>query len=186
MFAKDAPPQEGPVTVDNGERLSPEVEHLGECHSVDVFLAAPLASSAGTEMPLERTWFTLNWLSDFFKDLTEETSTVNLHEQTIEALDSHPSARNTRIQVSDEDISCFHNRIAQLEHQLLPADFTLPSKNKVNRYLTAFFGYFIPHAPIIHPQCFEFQTFSGTSDPGQSKRSSRVVIHSIRWSALCE
>ena len=151
-----------------------EVEHSAEYHIAEVSDVLPTpgfasidSNVADTEMPLERTWFTFNWFSEFFKDLTEEASSANLHEHKIETLDSPSVARNIRIQVSEEDISCFHNRIAQLEsaQQSLPTDFTLPSRTKINRYLTAFFGYFVPHAPIIHIQCFEFQTFSSIPYP---------------------
>lgn len=120
------------------------------------------ASMDSSEMPLERTWFAFNWFSDFFKDLTEAATSENLIARKVPPIDDIYSFKGNQCKpISSDDVLTLHTRIFQFDRSSrLPIDFSLPSENKLSRYLCGYFGYYSPHTPIVHNQTFDFSTFS--------------------------
>src|SRR5579862_2752090 len=160
--------------------------------SAEPGLATLPSSIEQTEMPVERTWFAFNWFSDFFKDLTEPASSENLHIRKVQTLDSptlspleegRDETRPWR-PILTKHVSSLYERIMQLKRsKQLPADFILPSRNKVSRYLSAFFGYFNPHIPLVHTQSFDFTNYSRMTT--LNALMQRQLYYQFSHSELC-
>lgn len=158
-----------PVEQHSASTVSPDGLHFAEPNVTSA--SAPSIDSIPFEssniapskqivdpMPFERTWFAFDWFSDFFKNITEAASSENLLSRNPHSTDG---PTNSCKPVTDDDISALNIRIRSLtKSNLLPQDFHLPSKQQMNRYLSAYFGYFSSHTPVVHVQSFDFSTFS--------------------------
>jgi hypothetical protein len=181
-----------PSAKTGGKPFEQQASELDLLATISTLPADAPYPAAQPEMPIERTWFSFNWFSDFFKDMTEEACSEDLLNRTVHSIDLPSFLDESRDEkhpwrpISTKHVSSLYEKIMQHKNaNRLSPDFVLPSRNKVCRYLSGYFGYFSPHAPVIHVQSFDFESYSRSSLMSLAYFSGYTIIYSLTGCVVC-
>jgi len=194
----DVPSHHDCTLVASGANLLPPPANMSQVQdspSCDLSLAFPLLFSTemsnvrgelapaksfemdASDVPVERTNSVYDSLPQCFRDMTPLTSNEHFN------LGSSAYAPK---EICKQQLDDLQLRTSMLKRFRFLDQFNLPTTNKIEYYLTAFFKYFIPRSPIVHVESFRFESCSRTSSMSfvYSDVSANVILNLIDWRTL--